>query len=115
MLIPQIARICHEVNRALCESFGDNSQRVWDKAEGWQRDSAIKGVEFRLNNPDAPQSAQHDAWMQDKVRAGWKYGPVKDSDKLEHPCLVPFDKLPPEQKAKDAMFCAVVDTIAEIG
>ena len=115
MRIDQIARICHEVNRALCESFGDKSQRSWEEAEGWQRDSAIKGVEFRLNNPDAPQSAQHDAWSDDKIRAGWKYGPVKDADKREHPCLVPFDKLPPEQKAKDALFCAVVDTISEVG
>jgi hypothetical protein len=28
-------------------------QKDWDEAQQWQRDSAIKGVEFKLDNPDA--------------------------------------------------------------
>jgi hypothetical protein len=31
------------------------------------RDSAIKGVEFKLDNPDAGHDAQHNAWMADKT------------------------------------------------
>lgn len=109
----KIARVCHEANRALCESFGDHSQRPWDEAEAWQRDSAVKGVEFRLTHPDASESAQHDAWMKDKLEQGWKHGPVKDPVAKEHPCLVPFDQLPPEQRAKDAIFCAIVDALRD--
>lgn len=103
-----IARVCHEVNRALCESFGDQSQKPWDDAAGWQRESAIKGVEFALTNPDAPASAQHDAWSADKIANGWVYGQIKDADAKTHPCLVPFDQLPPEQQAKDRTLKAVV-------
>jgi hypothetical protein len=33
------------------------------RAQQWQRDSAIKGVEFKLDNPDAGHDAQHNAWM----------------------------------------------------
>lgn len=110
--IETIARVCHEVNRALCESFGDHSQKPWEDAEEWQRESAIKGVEFSIANPDAPASAQHDAWSADKVAAGWVYGPVKDADAKTHPCLVPFDHLPPEQQAKDRLFKAVVKAMA---
>jgi hypothetical protein len=106
--IERIARVCHSVNKALCESFGDNSQRPWAEAESWQRDSAIKGVRFAIDDPDAPDSAQHDAWAADKRADGWTYGPVKDTDAKTHPCLVPFELLPPEQKAKDALFRAVV-------
>jgi hypothetical protein len=106
-----IAKVCHEANRSWCESNGDYSQKEWDKAEQWQRESAIKGVEFRLNNPDAPESGQHDAWSKDKLEAGWVYGPLKDADKKTHPCLVPFHELPAFQQKKDKLFCAIVDAL----
>jgi hypothetical protein len=41
-----IARVCHEVNRAYCTSLGDESQLPWDSAPQWQKDSAINGVRF---------------------------------------------------------------------
>jgi len=107
----KIARICHELNRKICVLDGDFTQKTWGDAEQWQRDSAIKGVDFRVANPDAPESAQHDAWMADKISDGWVYGAVKDAVAKTHPCLVPFEQLPPMQRLKDAVFCAVVDTL----
>ena len=106
---PRIARICHEVNRAYCISLGDKSQKCWDDAEQWQRDSAIKGVQFAIDNPNASASAQHDSWLEQKKADGWKYGPVKDAEKKEHPCFVPYDLLPIEQQTKDYLFKAVVN------
>lgn len=88
--------------------IGDYSQEHWDKAEQWQRDSAIKGVEYALANPDGPVSAQHDAWLDDKKRDGWVYGAMKDPSKKEHPCMVPYSELPLEQRLKDSLFKAVV-------
>lgn len=90
---------------------GDNSQKPWMEAEQWQRDSAIKGVEFRLTNPDAAESAQHDAWMADKVADGWVWGPEKNPEAKTHPCIVPFEKLPLFQQKKDKLFCAIVDAL----
>jgi hypothetical protein len=107
------ARVCHEVNRALCDAFGDQSQAPWDDAEEWQRESAIKGVHFALANPEAGPAAQHDAWCRDKVAAGWTYGTVKDATAKTHPCLVPYDQLPPEQRAKDHSFRAVVRAMSQ--
>ena len=110
----QIARVAHEANRALCEAFGDTSQKKWGEAEDWQRQSAVAGVAFVRDNPDAPASAQHDAWSKHKLAEGWKFGPIKDVNKKEHPCLVSFDELLPEQQAKDYVFKAVVNTLLEI-
>lgn len=109
----QIARVCHETNRAYCESIRDSTQKPWDQAEPWQRESAIKGVAFALANPDAPASAQHDAWLADKEREGWKFGPIKDAAIKEHPCMVPYGELPLEQRLKDHLFKAVVRAFVE--
>lgn len=109
MKAEQIARICHEVNRAYCVSLGDFSQKAWEDAEQWQRDSAVKGVEYAVANPNAPASAQHDSWLKEKQLTGWKYGPVKNAETKEHPCFVPYEQLPVEQQTKDHLFKAVVN------
>ena len=106
-----IAVVCHQANKAWCESNGDTSQKNWNEAEGWQRGSAIKGVEFRINNPDSGNDSQHNSWMKEKVDAGWVYGEIKDADAKTHPCIVPFDELPEFQQKKDALFCAIVDAL----
>lgn len=104
----QIARVCHEVNRAYCASIGDHSQPSWEDAPEWQRKSATLGVLFTIDNPAAPPSASHESWLAEKAADGWKYGPVKNPDTKEHPCFVPYDELPVEQKTKDYLFQAVV-------
>lgn len=108
----EIARVCHEVNRAYCASIGDLSQPAWEDAPEWQRQSAITGVKFTIDNPDAKPSASHESWLAEKKRDGWKYGPVKDPAKKEHPCFVPYEQLPAEQKSKDYLFQAVVRALA---
>lgn len=104
----QIARICHAVNRAYCRSIGDDSQPAWEDAPDWQKESAINGVQFHLNNETTP-AASHENWLNQKVADGWVYGPVKDPEKKEHPCMVPYDQLPVEQRTKDYLFKAVCD------
>ena len=106
-----VAMVCHETNRAWCAANGDHSQLPWHDAPQWQRDSAILGVQYRIANPNAPEDAQHNSWMDAKIKDGWKYGPVKDAEKKEHPCMVPFEQLPIDQQIKDKLFCAVVDAI----
>ena len=106
--IAKIARVCHEVNRAYCASIGDHSQKPWNEAPEWQQQSAVKGVEYIRDNPDAKPSDSHDSWLAEKERTGWKYGPIKDEEKKEHPCFVPYEDLPVAQKTKDYLFGAVV-------
>jgi hypothetical protein len=104
----EIAKVCHEINRAYCHAIGDDSQLPWDQAPEWQRQSAVNWVQFSLDHPTAKPSASHDNWMGEKERDGWKYGPVKDPAKKEHPAFLPYDQLPLEQKIKDYLFQAVV-------
>lgn len=110
--IYDIAKVCHEANRAYCETLDDPSQTFWEEAPAWQRDSAIKGVRFNLENPDAPASASHDCWLAEKLVTGWKYGPVKDPEKKEHPCFVPYGQLPLQQRLKDHLFKSIVKALS---
>lgn len=103
----EIARICHEVNRAYCESLGDHSQLAWEDAPDWQKVSALSGVDLHLQKDVGPEGS-HMSWMELKLSEGWVYGQQKDSVAKTHPCLKPFDELPTEQRAKDYLFRAVV-------
>lgn len=103
-----IASLCHEVNRAYCQAIGDDSQPPWREAPDWRRASARDGVQAILDNPDRKPEDSHAGWLAHKQAEGWRYGTVKDPEKKEHPCMVPFDQLPQEQQVKDHLFLAVV-------
>jgi len=107
----QIARVAHEVNKAYCEALGDNSQVPWESAPDWQKESAKNGVLLHVSDPTAGPEARHESWMAEKQEAGWRFGVVKDPDKREHPCMVPFDQLPEDQQAKDFIFRAIVHAL----
>lgn len=111
MNIENIAKAAHELNKAYCESIGDNSQPSWEDAPEWQKSSAINGVTFHLNNPDATPSASHESWLKQKTEEGWKYGEVKNPETKEHPCFVPYEQLPNEQKAKDYIFRQTIHSL----
>lgn len=106
--IEDIARICHEANQAYCVAIGDASQRFWEAADEWQRESMRKGVRLILIDPTTTPQQSHEAWLAEKDRTGWVWGPVKDADKREHPCIVPYHELPETQRAKDYIFGAIV-------
>lgn len=106
-----IAMVAHEVNRAYCLSIGDTSQPVWADAPEWQKDSAAQGVQHLIANADLTPEQLHESWMAAKLAAGWKFGPLKDADKKEHPCMVPYSDLPAPQRTKDHLFKAVVNAL----
>lgn len=43
----------------------------------------------------------HEVWSQNRMNEGWVYGHVRDDEKRETPCLVPYEELPEEEKAYD--------------
>jgi len=106
--IEHIAQLCHEANAAYCRSIGDFSQPNWLSAPEWQKQSARNGVMFHIHNPSASAGASHQSWYDEKLADGWSYGPEKNPDRKQHPCMVPFGELPIEQQIKDHIFKAIV-------
>lgn len=43
----------------------------------------------------------HEVWALSRINQGWKYGNTRDDIKKEHPCLIPYEELPEEEKAYD--------------
>lgn len=112
MKVEVIARICHEANRAYALATGEDPAKVhpsWDDAPPEIRESAIVGVQYALDG--AGPEELHQSWMQGKLNAGWRFGEVRDNDRKIHPCIVPYDKLPQEQRRKDALFGNIVDAL----
>ncbi len=110
--IELLAQAAHEMNRIFCLAIGDNTQVHWEDAPEWQKTSARNGAQGMIdgNSPDE----SHRSWLKEKVANGWSYGPVKDPDKKEHPCMVPYVDLPMEQQLKDDIFVSTVILFDEI-
>ena len=109
-----IAMMCHVINAAYCQSLGDESQANWDDTPEAHKQSLIAGVEMHLANPDATPEQSHESWYKVKEAEGWKYGEVKDMEKKEHPCFLPYEELPDEQKAKDYLFRTTVHLVKDL-
>ena len=106
--IEQIARECHEAIRVYGTSIGETHQLPWDQAPDPQKKSMVAGVRLVLDQPDIKPGVLHTQWCEYKARRGWTWGPELNTVLQTHPQLVPFEKLPDEQKRKDEIFLETV-------
>jgi hypothetical protein len=105
------ARAAHEINRIYCGSCNDSTIPPWDDAPISQKNSILMGVQAIAANPSITPAQQHEGWLKLKTEEGWMYGPVKDVDRKIHPCMLPYDQLPAQQRIKDTIFGTVVRAI----
>ena len=45
----------------------------------------------------------HESWAAQRIADGWTYGTQRDDKKKKHPCLVPYEELPEEEKTYDRL------------
>ena len=43
----------------------------------------------------------HDVWAQNRINEGWTYGPERNDELKQTPCLVPYENLPEVEKDYD--------------
>ena len=65
----------------------------------------------RLDNIQLPEDIEdlaeiiaenvHENWAKKRIEEGWSYGERRDDELKQTPCLVPYDKLPEEEKEYD--------------
>lgn len=112
-IVELAAKHAHEVNLLYCISLSDHSQRPWNETPEEIKESARIGARAVLNRETITPEEQHALWLKTKTEQGWKYGPVKDMDKKEHPCFVPYSELPAAMKIKDSLFREAVLSVYE--
>jgi hypothetical protein len=100
-----VAVAAHQANYAYCLAIGDKTE-PWSKCSTKIKESVLEGVRRVLEGETAEQL--HSSWLKFKIRDGWIFGVEKDEAKKTHPCLVPYDDLPANQKYKDTLFQTTV-------
>ena len=63
--------------------------------------SAIELPQELLDLAQVISKNVHEVWSVSRMSEGWTYGPVRNDEKRETPCLVPFEELSDEEKAYD--------------
>ena len=43
----------------------------------------------------------HEVWAETRIKQGWRYGAERNDERMEHPCLVPYDELPESEREYD--------------
>lgn len=43
----------------------------------------------------------HETWAKRRIAEGWKYGEERNDKRKEHPCLIPYEELPENEKEYD--------------
>lgn len=43
----------------------------------------------------------HEVWSETRIQQGWTYGEQRNDEQKTHPCLVPYEELPEEEKEYD--------------
>ena len=43
----------------------------------------------------------HEVWAETRIKQGWKYGEQRNDELKTHPCLIPYEELPEEEREDD--------------
>lgn len=61
----------------------------------------VQPFEFSSEELELMARMEHERWVEEKLREGWRYGPTRDDARKTHPSLVPWSELSEEEKDKD--------------
>jgi hypothetical protein len=76
----------------------------------------VKPISFSLHEITKIAKIEHQRWVQEKQRNGWKWGSERDEGKKIHPDLVPWDSLSGEEKEKNLDIVRnIIKLIEEVG
>jgi hypothetical protein len=113
LTVEQFGRLNHALRREVARIFGDGTVPPdWDDAPEWMHADSARDARELLGNPGMMAEDGHGRWMRQKIAEGWKWGPVRDDEKKEHPSIRPFDQLPPGERLKDLLRVSLAGSLS---
>ena len=109
-LLENLAEIIYEATRL--EAKWSNRSIVpekWNNRDDKFRTQFIDIIDKYMSQDNLPTPKEaHDSWVESYKQMGWKFGEKRDIKKKTHPDMVPFEKLPKDERDKDAIFLMAV-------
>lgn len=112
--VVQVAEIVHNSLRVYCAALGE-AQPLWHELPQDLKDSVIAGIKIYVQHPFLTAEQSHWCWMQRKYNEGWQYGTHKSVEGKIHPLLRPWKELPTNQRVKDHLFKAIINSLMAEG
>lgn len=112
-VVEDAAKIAHAAIRTLILTFGD-VYPTWDELGGETRVLFMTQVRHRLEHPVEPADQTHVAWVDQRLKDKWKYGPAFSVEDLTDPLLVPWGKLQERDRVRYSLLASVVGSIAPL-
>jgi hypothetical protein len=66
---------------------------------------------FQKDEVEELAIVEHKRWMKEKLDAGWQYAKITNKTKKLNQCLIPWDKLPEDEKEKDRILIRGIPVI----
>lgn len=105
--VEAIAKIYHQASKAYSETLGDYSGEDWHLMDDEYKKITCEAVDSLITEDLTPRSV-HEYWFEFRSKHGWKYGPIADKEKKEHPYFMPYDELPIEKRRRDSLLYEIV-------
>lgn len=109
----EIARVCHEANKAMQYVQGDPCpSQPWDAEPEWVKEGTINMV--RLVRLGYTAKDMHNEWRERYHKDGWVRGDIKDYVAKTHPCLVEYYELPRIQRDKSEVIRGIIVNLSSV-
>ena len=109
-LLENLAEIIYEATRL--EAKWSNRSIVpekWNNRDDKFRTQFIDIIDKYMSQDNLPTPKKaHNSWVEAYRKMGWQYGKTRSVVEKTHPDMVPFEKLPKDERDKDAVFLMAV-------
>ena len=103
----EIAIIIHNITSKVPRPDGSHVG-YWNDLTDSQKQNAINAVKKIMSEPAKTAEELHDLWMLPLLDDGWIAGDFS-IEKKQHPCIVPFDRLPDTEVLKDELWSVLTE------
>lgn len=109
-----IAAVAYGILGAYSFSVSAVTEPAWDSLTDQEKQPTLARVDMLLANPDSTPEQLHTSWLDKRLADGWTVGSPFDAQKKQHPLCVPYSDLPQEEKIKDYLLYAVVQSLKDL-